>query len=440
MSNSGTNVVNADTIGETEEGPKAVGPTLFLKVQIGGVPVEAMVDTGSQSTIISRSLLHKIGRYRKSKGESLPALEKPTARLFGKDGEGGGRELTITAQIEVDIEADGECVHAPVFVQPQSGHECLLGMNVIPVLGLAITRANGEPLVVKQDTDHRVAHVRLVEPVSIPGLKGRFVELVGCGDSNIRIGSPVLFEPKPDVFEILGLSSHESVVTVRDNGCKVVPIQNPVGGSVCMVKGLEIGTVRCVTECYDVKSYGMVNGEEEVRSEYDENGVDGIEGGSQVDEESSRSIDVGATESRSLCECMSAVTQTPERCDELIKSLELPDSQFQQLVGLLDEFSDVFALSDSELGCTDLAKHFIDTDDHQPFKQQPYRTAHVHREKIGHMIDEMKDQGIIQPSVSPWSSPVVLVPKKDGKLRFCVDYRRLNASYYQKGRLSPSED
>ena len=210
MLDSGTNVVNADTIGVKEEGPKAVGPTLFLKVQVGGVPVEAMVDTGSQSTIISRSLLHKIGRCRKSKGKPLPALEKPTARLFGKDGEGGGKELTITAQIEVDIEADGECVRVPVFVQPQSGQECLLGMNVIPALGLVITRANGEALVVKQDNDHRVAHVRLVESVSIPGLKGRFVELeVGCGDSSIQIGSPVLFEPKPDVFEILGLSSHE---------------------------------------------------------------------------------------------------------------------------------------------------------------------------------------------------------------------------------------
>ena len=80
----------------------------------------------------------------------------------------------------------------------------------------------------------------------------------------------------------------------------------------------------------------------------------------------------------------------------------------------------MFALDDSELGSTDVC-HKIETGDHLSVRLPPYRTPMVHREVIGHMVQEMQDKGIIQPSVSLWASPIVLVPKKDGSLRFCVD-------------------
>ena len=48
------------------------------------------------------------------------------------------------------------------------------------------------------------------------------------------------------------------------------------------------------------------------------------------------------------------------------------------------------------------------------------------RRKVDELVQEMLDQEVIEPSGSPWASPIVLVQKKDGGVRFCVDYRRLN--------------
>lgn len=432
MMESGASVVSTNAVSAKERNDlKAVGPTVHLSVKIGGVPVEAMVDTGSQSTIISRSLLHEIGRHLKSKGESLPVLEKPTARLFGKDGEGGGRELSITAQLYVDVEADGESVSVPVFVQPQSEQQCLLGMNVLPALGLAITRANGMPLIVKnQVSDHSISSVRLVQTESIPSLKGRFLEVeVNQDKSNFHVhsGSCVLFEPQAGLFEPLGLHSHESLLTVQENGCVLVSVQNPGGATVRLDKGLNIGVVSCVLECCDVLNYN--ESVEGVNCKYNEGVEENSVSRSKSENEESDGSEVTGM---FVCGCVKTIEQTPERTAKLFEYLELPqekltEEQYQQLRDLLEEYSDVFALSDSELGCTDLVKHCIDVGDNRPIKQQPYRTPAIHRDKISQMVSEMKEQGIVKPSISPWASPVVLVPKKDGKLRFCVDYRRLNA-------------
>ena len=65
--------------------------------------------------------------------------------------------------------------------------------------------------------------------------------------------------------------------------------------------------------------------------------------------------------------------------------------------------------------------------DTRPIAQQPYRAGPKAREFEETEVQRMLRDGIIEPSMSSWASPVVLVPKKDGKLRFCVDYRRLNA-------------
>ncbi|GFS97537.1 retrovirus-related Pol polyprotein from transposon 412 [Trichonephila clavipes] len=79
-----------------------------------------------------------------------------------------------------------------------------------------------------------------------------------------------------------------------------------------------------------------------------------------------------------------------------------------------------------DFGRTRLTKHRIDTVEHPPIKQHRRRQPFSKQEDVQKLIKVMKDNDVIEPSSSPWASPIVLVRKKDGSTRFCVDYRRLN--------------
>ena len=99
----------------------------------------------------------------------------------------------------------------------------------------------------------------------------------------------------------------------------------------------------------------------------------------------------------------------------------------QKFERLLMEYHDIFSLDKNEIGCTDAAEHMIKLLDEEPFKEKFRWIAPPLLDEVQEHLQYMLDGGAIRPSQSAWCNAVVLVWKKDGGLRFCIDFRRLNA-------------
>ncbi|MCG8034660.1 MAG: DDE-type integrase/transposase/recombinase, partial [Candidatus Thiodiazotropha taylori] len=103
----------------------------------------------------------------------------------------------------------------------------------------------------------------------------------------------------------------------------------------------------------------------------------------------------------------------------------LPD-QVLRVKQVLGNWSHIFSKDPTDLGKTDLVKHQIRLSDSTPFKEPYRKIPPAMFEEVRQHLKEMLEAGAIRPSQSPYSSNVVLVRKKDGSLRFCIDFRKLN--------------
>ena len=93
----------------------------------------------------------------------------------------------------------------------------------------------------------------------------------------------------------------------------------------------------------------------------------------------------------------------------------------EKALNLLAKYHDILALEDGEMGCTEVAKHKIEVTDLKPFKERPRNILSGLLEEVKDHLDHMLNVGVIKPSKSAWSNAIVLVQKKDGGLRFCID-------------------
>ena len=125
---------------------------------------------------------------------------------------------------------------------------------------------------------------------------------------------------------------------------------------------------------------------------------------------------------------------TPEQMKQLFEQIKLEEGtslwteeQCSRVRTVIEKYSFLFAMNSLDLGRTDLVKHHIQLDNYTPIKDRYHRIPPHHYKEVWKHLKEMLDIGAIRRSNSPWASPVVLVRKKDGSLRFCIDLRKLNA-------------
>ena len=191
----------------------------------------------------------------------------------------------------------------------------------------------------------------------------------------------------PERYQIIGAAQ---LVKVSNNNSIPVRLLNPNSQPVHIYRRTKLAEISIVNP--DIATYELVRSEVEAEANRDIP--------TAVDVEPRVPLDVGNT--------------------------DLTQEKRTRLQALLAQYDDIFAYTPGQLGRCSVVKHRIDTRTHPPVRLRSYRTSPANKEEIDRQIQEMLQNDIISPSVSPWSSPVVLVKKSDGTMRFCIDYRKLN--------------
>ena len=410
-----------------------LGPTVYDTVAVEGISVEALIDTGSPATIASLEFVLKVLKSNRPK-EQTDAQWKESTRKKLKDPDVmlknyGGHRLDFIAQIELTLSRGQYQLITTILVRKDAPNDLLLGTDVQPQLGFSLGTKDADGSITDLFTGERLPptklkqtvreesskspvelngapeneqerydgkEVRLLQAVKVPAGMQKVVRAT-VGDTPHK--GPLMFTPS-ELGD--GLQMADSVVEMEDDQFVTLILQNNGVEKECLKQGTRLGVVNATT---------VLSRE-----------------GSDLNKSSQIPL------LRSLAVREPSQEEAEKNQERIAKLFTQIGSDFSQLVKgdqeslhtLLSSYSDVFALDSSELGTTKLVTHSINTGQHLPVKQPLRRTPFALRNKVEELVDDMLKQGVIEPSASPWASPIVLVQKKDGGVRFCVDYRKLN--------------
>ena len=286
--------------------------------------------------------------------------------------------------------------------------------------------------------------MRLIETIRLPAQQTAVIQVKVDGNEGT-----LFLEPNPRLVDMLCIE--DSVLEANQEGTAMMVVSNSSKISHVLKSGEEIGTVRKVSV---VNSLNMnvdshlqtvsfielgCGDENPTNPVYEDNSSLNVVSANLPDElifaEDNEILTVGDQVREQFSH------EKQEWRKQQLKSFynatlnpSLSPEDKGHLLEVLAKHHGIFYLED-ERGETSLVEFAIDTGDAVPKKQAAHRILHAAREEINSQLAKMQIDGVIQPSESPWASPVVLVRKRDGSLRFCVDYQGLNA--VTKGDVHP---
>uniref|UniRef100_A0A914VJX0 CCHC-type domain-containing protein n=1 Tax=Plectus sambesii TaxID=2011161 RepID=A0A914VJX0_9BILA len=393
---------------ELKASPTLFGPSTEAVFNVCGLASQGSIDSGSQTSIISYELVRKLHERN-----CIDIREACADCPIGLDVRSVTNEqLPILGLLMVTVTAPtGRSICAPFLVQKYGlGHDILIGTNYMAQLGYSLVAEGGcnpaairhaLPVVPPTNVGNQAtsATVRVAKTHCIFSRCEQKIRV--CADRPLTCpeNAQVLFEPQRQHTR-KGLQLQPMVVQVDDQGWCDVWVRNLSTARLCISEDEPIGSIEIVSAV--TPNEDPYSGQNQYQS-------------TQVrlvrqEDELNR-----ADHAQRLLEsvCWEDCALAPEAV--------------HQLRDLIVEFSHVFALDDVGLGQTHLATHTIDTGEAKPIKQPLRPCPFALREKVAALTQQYLDQGVISPSRSPWSSPLVMVRKKDSSLRYCVDMRAVNA-------------
>ena len=374
----------------------AVGSMVMVTGLVAGRQTRMLVDTGSAVTIVREDV------WRETMQSDWSQLVPPPHPAVAAN----GQELDLHGQGEVTIGVGGLAKRHTVLVARGLTQECLLGADYLQKhrcvvdLDKRVLCAGGGVVSFTSQVDNEinaaVCHVAFAHTTVVPAQCQMQLSATvsrAKGTETDELGDAIL-EPEMSFIERHGLVVAHSL-SRSVNSKTLVQVLNPSPAPVTIHRNERIGLLRSLADvCVDVCAAVNHSG----------NNLEMNQQGAKANKQATDKV---------IQQLLSGV-----------KDKEQPEKQ--QLESLLEEFQDVISVGDNDLGHTDMVYHKIDTGDAQPVRQPARRLPFHQKEEVRQLLDDMLSRDIVEPSQGPWSSPIVLVKKKDGSTRFCIDFRKVN--------------